>query len=147
MSEYTVQEVCTDDPDEIVQALKELGYEDIELHEEAVDLVAYNGSLRKERKTGRPVRGNIIVRRQHIGGASNDLGFRREDDGTYTMYESDYDVSHLRAKHGFPFKEAMARTVTANKSIREAKRQGFKVKKRVKNKHGMTVKLKLERWR
>lgn len=33
----------------------------------------------------------IIIRRQHVGGAANDIGFKKQADGTYTAIISDYD--------------------------------------------------------
>jgi hypothetical protein len=59
----------------------------IETHEKAANLYGYQ-SDRREQKA------NIIIRRNHVGGFSNDLGFVKTADGTYQAIISDYDSSH-----------------------------------------------------
>lgn len=56
----------------------------VECHEESVQLRGYHNDLRKETA-------EIVVRRQYVGSQSNDLGFKLQPDGTYTMIRSEYD--------------------------------------------------------
>lgn len=72
----------------LVAALADLGYTDIE-EGEAVTLYGYGGDARHETA-------EIVVRRQHLGSASNDLGFKRTAAG-YVPVISEYDQ---RALHG-----------------------------------------------
>src|SRR5512139_3318828 len=39
-------------------------------------------------------RANIVIRRKHVGSASNDIGFRVNEKGTYDAIISDYDRGH-----------------------------------------------------
>ena len=55
----------------------------IEDHNEATNLYGYQSDRRAQKA-------NIIIRRQHVGGAANDLGFVKEN-GTYKAIISDYD--------------------------------------------------------
>ena len=89
MSKYNRQKSTYNDRDCLVAALNEQGYTEVEVHEEAVNLIGYHGDTR-------PEKANVIVRRKHIGTAANDLGFVKEADGTFSTIVSDYD-SH---KHG-----------------------------------------------
>ena len=72
----------------LVAALADLGYTGIE-EGEAVTLYGYGGDAR-------PETAEIVVRRQHLGSASNDLGFKRTAAG-YVPVISEYDQ---RALHG-----------------------------------------------
>jgi len=72
--------------DELIKSLEDVyGHGNIEIHEVAVHLVGYHGDTR-------PEKANIIVRRHHIGSASNDLGLVLDKNtGMYSMIVSDYD--------------------------------------------------------
>jgi hypothetical protein len=76
------------DPEALQSALADVGYDNVEVHEEARPLYGYRGDMRDDRA-------HVIVRRQHIGRASNDIGFRREPDGRFLAVISEYD----RRKH------------------------------------------------
>jgi hypothetical protein len=77
------------DPRALVAALIESGFaaDQIEIHAEAVPLYGYLGDER-------PQKGNIIIRRQHVGTAANDAGWERQPDGTYRGWISEYDSRH-----------------------------------------------------
>ncbi len=51
-------------------------------------LFDYVGKMRKDRA-------NIIVPRKFVGGLSNDIGFLRQVDGTYSAIISDYDRNSM----------------------------------------------------
>ncbi|MCR4413936.1 MAG: DUF1257 domain-containing protein [Thermoguttaceae bacterium] len=68
----------------LVAALADLGFGDVEVSETAQHLCGYQGDLR-------PQRAEVIIRRQHLGPLSNDLGFKRRGDGTFDAIISDYD--------------------------------------------------------
>lgn len=70
----------------LVKALKDMGFREdqIEVHDDAVNLYGYQGDVRQQKA-------NIVIRRKHVGGAANDIGFVRMEDGTYEAIVSDYD--------------------------------------------------------
>ena len=61
--------------------------EDIELHNTPQSLYDY---VNKQR----PETAHIIVRKEHVGNSSNDMGFRRNQEGTYTMIVDEYSLRH-----------------------------------------------------
>ena len=77
------------DAQALVAALVECGFEpsQIEIHEQAVRLYGYQGDIR-------PQKGHIVIRRQHVGTAANDVGWERQADGTYRAWISEYDGRH-----------------------------------------------------
>ena len=97
MSEYHAQKTEYKDGACLVEALKEQGYSEVEVHEVATQLFDWHG--RKTTyldKTGD--KANIIVRRHIVGGAANDLGFRKSADGTYEAIVSQYDSGKHNTK-------------------------------------------------
>ena len=125
MSKYNRQKSQYNDAQCLVAALNEMGYSEVEVHEQAVSLVGYHGDTR-------PEKANIIVRRKHVGLAANDLGFVRESDGTLSCIVSDYD-SH---KHGVEWMKGLKRAYTEKRTIKHAAKNGLKYlgKKVVNNK-------------
>jgi hypothetical protein len=77
------------DPQALVAALVECGFaaDQIEVHAEAVPLYGYQGDVR-------PQKAHIIIRREHVGTAANDVGWERQADGTYHAWISEYDQRH-----------------------------------------------------
>jgi len=77
------------DPQALVAALVECGFQEsqIEVHAEAVSLYGYQGDVR-------PQKAHIVIRRQHVGTAANDVGWERQADGTYRAWISEYDGRH-----------------------------------------------------
>jgi hypothetical protein len=115
MSKYNRQRSLYNDRDCLIEALRVMGYDEVEVHEDAVNLIGYRGDTR-------PERANVIVRRRHIGTAANDLGFVREADGTYSVIVSDYD-SH---KHGAAWMTGLKKTYTEKRLIKHAAKNGLK---------------------
>jgi len=69
--------------------------EHIEVHDVATNLYGYMGDKREEVA-------NVIIRRRHVGGLSNDIGFILTKDG-YELIISSYDSSaHPDAKMKLP---------------------------------------------
>ncbi len=77
------------DREALVEALVACGFErtQIEIHEEAVPLYGYRGDTR-------PQTAHVIIRRQHVGRAANDVGWERTPDGTYRAWISAFDQRH-----------------------------------------------------
>lgn len=87
MSAYITLATPMVDQECLLAALTELGFaaEHIEVHDQAVPLVGFEG----DRRT---VQGHVVIRKQHVGRASNDLGFERTATG-YRAHVSDHDRS------------------------------------------------------
>ena len=84
MSEYITMNLNIESKEDIIAALEKIGVPH-EVHDTAVNLHGYTGDTRKQTA-------EIVVRRQHVGGAANDLGFKwNEKDGRWDMIVSDYD--------------------------------------------------------
>ena len=137
MSEFT--ECATDfiDTQALVEALVEAGFkrEHIEVHEKPQNLYGYQGDKRGQTA-------NIIIRRQHVGGSSNDLGFLRKSDGTYEAIVSDFDRgsggAHAQKSGGYNKRwlDGLKQTYSERLHTREQMKKGRKV---VKTKKGNKV--------
>jgi hypothetical protein len=92
-----------------------MGYADVEIHDDAVNLIGYHADTR-------PEKANVIVRRKHIGTAANDLGFVKEADGTYSAIVSDYDSR----KHGAVWMTGLKKAYTEKRLIKHAAKNGLK---------------------
>ena len=87
MSKYLVfPDVVFKDRQLLLAVLADLGYRDVE-QGDALSLYGYQGDRRSETA-------EIVVRRQHVGAASNDLGFARTEQG-YVPIVSEYDQRTL----------------------------------------------------
>lgn len=88
MSKYLVfPDVTFKDRRLLLGALADLGYADVE-EGEALPLYGYQGDRRPEAAA-------IVVRRRHVGSASNDLGFVQTPQG-YVPILSEYDQRTLQ---------------------------------------------------
>ena len=123
MSEYRKSETNFTDLDCLVESLVAMGYkkEHIEVHEVAQQLIDFQGRpTHYLDKNGD--RAHVIVRRKHVGGAANDLGFHRGVDGKYSAIISAYDSGKHNAKW-----LAGLKTNYAEKGLAKIlKKQGFK---------------------
>ncbi len=94
MSKYlTFSDVVFPNRQLLLAALAALGYGEVE-EGEALPLLGYRGDRRAETA-------EIVVRRRHIGEASNDLGFARTPAG-YIPIISEYDGRTLHAGRFLP---------------------------------------------
>ena len=111
MSKYlTFTEIVFKDEALLLAALADLGYTEVE-RGEALPLYGYQGDQRAERA-------QLVVRRKHLGRASNDLGFARTEQG-YTPLISEYDQRTLLAGHFLP----RLRTAYHERVVKELQRQ------------------------
>lgn len=86
MSAYLTLMTPMVDRECLLNALSDLGFgkEKIEVHDTAVPLVGYQGDIRTQLA-------NVIIRRQHVGPGSNDIGFLASATG-YQSSVSQYDL-------------------------------------------------------
>lgn len=104
------------DANALVSALKELGFNHVELHEQAQHLYGYLGDVRQQTA-------EVIIRRAHIGKASNDIGFKRGTDGGFDAIISDYD----RTKYSQKWIDKLTQIYGYNVTRSNLVKQGFTV--------------------
>ncbi len=134
MSHFTTLSTQLTDVDALCAALREVGYSEVEMHDQPQPLFGYQGDRR-------PERAHVIIRRQHVGSASNDLGFVRQDDGRFLAVISDYDrhrhdqawLGRVTARHAY---HVTAKTLAA---------QGFDLTSETTEQDG-TVRMVLRRF-
>ena len=97
MSAYLTIATPLTDRDCLLAALADLGFgpERVEVHEEPMTLVGYEGGRRAQTA-------HVIVRRAHVGASSNDIGFLSTPTG-YRMIVSSYD----QQRYGGPWQERL----------------------------------------
>ena len=83
MSKYEELATVLTEERYLVEALEQLGYKP-EFHKAGAALYGYLGDER-------PEKANVIVRRQQLTSASNDIGFARDAEGQFRAVVSDYD--------------------------------------------------------
>lgn len=122
MSAYN--EVNTEFKDQqcLVDSLQEMGYNP-KVSETPQKLEGYQGDRRTQEA-------EIILPRRQVGGASNDVGFKKQGDGSFVLLVSDYDQGgHFGIK-----KQQQLKKIYAEKlAMKQAKAKGLKfVKKETK---------------
>jgi hypothetical protein len=74
----------------LLESLREIGYAAVEYHEQADHLYGYQGDRR-------PETAEVIIRREYVGRMSNDIGFKRQEDGEFNAIISEYDRTRYNA--------------------------------------------------
>lgn len=140
MSEFVECETKLKDEKALIEGLIAMGFtkEHIEVHKEATHLYGYRGDKRQQLA-------NIIIRRQHVGGASNDMGFLKKADGTFEAIVSAYDrsagVGAARTTGGYNEKWLKQLYGNYNEKLltRKMKEKGMEVRRVVKDKRVILV--------
>lgn len=125
MSHFTRVRTALRDPELLVRALAALGFTTVETHDTPQTLYGYQGDAR-------PERAEVVIRRAHIGSASNDIGFRRRDDGTFEAIISEYD----RSRYDQPWLTRLARAYGHTAALRYAEDNGYEVESDVLEENG-----------
>jgi hypothetical protein len=122
MSAYSENKTVFRDASLLIEALTECGYQagDIEVHAQPTNLYGYHNDKRDDTA-------EIIIRRDNVnarmsGGASNDIGFKRNADGTISAIISDYDSYKHNAQWLTKLKVAYAEKGL----IRQGAKQGLR---------------------
>jgi len=84
MSHYSVIDTRIASGKHLVRALQDMGFHEVEIHAEAQPLIGWLGDSRESRA-------HIIVRREQVGAASNDIGFFQTPGGYFQARISDFD--------------------------------------------------------
>jgi hypothetical protein len=115
MSAYNEIETQYSDQGCLIEALKEMGYQP-QVSEKPQHLEGYHGDQRQQTA-------EIIIPRRQVGGASNDVGFKKKADGTYTAIISDYDRS---SNFGVKKQQELKRLYAEKMAVKQAKANGLK---------------------
>jgi len=91
MSRYSESRTNIKDQALLCAALHQMGFHTVESHKQAQHLIGYHGDTR-------PEQAEVIVRRQFIGSASNDIGFKRQATGEFAAVLSDFDRGRFNAQ-------------------------------------------------
>ena len=114
MSHFTVLRTQIIDAESLVKALAEMGFTQVEVHQTAQYLYGYRGDVR-------PQMAEVIIRRTFIGPASNDIGFKRQEDGTFDAIISDYD----RARYSQQWLHRLTQSYAYHVARVKLEEQGF----------------------
>lgn len=117
---------------EFIAALEGVfGKGSVEVSEEGSALIGYHGDNRANLSKSDPnyaPKCNIIIRRKTLGSASNDVGYRRNEEGGYTAYVSDYDKKATFTERS---RDKVMQEYSAAVAEKRLKAQGYTVKRTV----------------
>jgi hypothetical protein len=114
VSHFTRLKTRITDKPALVKALADVGYKLVEIHDTPQTLYGYRGDRRAEKA-------EVIVRRKYVGQASNDIGFRRTDDGSFEAIISAFD----RGKHSRAWLERLTQRYAYHVARAKLQEQGF----------------------
>ena len=116
MSHFTKCRTKISDQSALVKALSDLGYKTVEVNETATNLYGYQGDKRDQVA-------EVIIRRKHVGGSSNDIGFKRQEDGTFEAIISEYD----QGRHNAKWLKSLNQRYAYQKVTKELEEMGYEV--------------------
>ncbi|XGV95215.1 MAG: DUF1257 domain-containing protein [Leptolyngbya sp. BL-A-14] len=134
MSHFTTIKTQIKDTAALVKALSDVGFKQVEVHETAQHLYGFQGDIR-------PQAAEVIIRRNYVGGASNDIGFQRQADGTFQAIISEYD----RHKYDRSWLNRVTQRYGYHALMATAPAQGFTVEEEEVLADG-TIRLVVGRW-
>jgi hypothetical protein len=118
----------------LIRSLHELGFEHVEDHAEPVHLYGYQ-------RDERPETAEVVIRRNYIGRASNDIGFRRQQSGEFKAIISEFD----RHRFSDPWLQELNRRYAYNLIKEQAREQYLIVEEEQELANGDVVILLSER--
>ncbi|MDJ0737937.1 MAG: DUF1257 domain-containing protein [Nostocaceae cyanobacterium] len=134
MSHFTSIKTQIKDANVLVQSLADVGFKNVEVHETPQHLYGYQGDVR-------PETAEVIIRRNYIGSASNDIGFKKQEDGQFQAIISEYD----RSKYGQKWLNRLMQRYGYYALIKSAQTEGFTVEEDEVLEDG-TVRVVVARW-
>jgi hypothetical protein len=134
MSHFTCIKTQIKHQNALVQALVDVGFKEVELHETAQHLYGYQGDLRSQTA-------EVIIRRQYIGSASNDIGFKRQQDGQFEAIISEYD----RHEYSQEWLNSLTQRYGYHMLMETAPEQGFTIEEEETLEDG-TIRVVVARW-
>ena len=134
MSHFTTIKTQIKDSTALVKALADVGFKTVEVHETPQHLYGFQGDVRSDTA-------EIIIRRQYIGAASNDIGFQRQTDGTFQAIISEYD----RHQYSQTWLHTLTQRYGYHQLLETAANQGFAVEQQEVLEDG-TIRVVVGRW-
>lgn len=134
MSHFTSIKTQIKNLEALVQALADIGFKNVETHETAQHLYGYQGDIRQQTA-------EVIIRRQHIGASSNDIGFKKQEDGQFKAIISEYD----RGKYNQQWMDKLMQRYGYHALKASAQEQGFSIEEDEVMEDG-TVRVVVARW-
>ena len=134
MSHFTCIRTQIKHPDALIQALADVGFNNVEVHETAQHLYGYQGDIR-------PQTTEVIIRREYIGHASNDIGFKRKEDGHFEAIISEYD----RTQYSQEWLNSLTQRYGYHALMATAPTQGFSIEEEETLEDG-TIRVVVARW-
>jgi hypothetical protein len=134
MSHFTVIKTQIKDVNALVKALTDVGFKQVEVHDTAKHLYGYLGDVRSQSA-------EVIIRRQHIGSASNDIGFKRQLDGSFEAIISEYD----RRQYSQQWINRVTQRYGYHALMHTAPEQGFSIESEETLEDG-TIRVVVGRW-
>jgi|WetSurMetagenome_2_1015567.scaffolds.fasta_scaffold456720_3 hypothetical protein len=128
MSHFVEMQVPFDVKNEahLIAALeKQFGVGNVQANPGGIALHGYEGNDRSKLDHSNPnwaPRCEIVIRRQHVGNASNDVGYHRLENGKYAAYVSDFDRAH---HYGADKQGLVAQEYTLRVAEARLKAQGY----------------------
>lgn len=116
MSHYTKVRTQIRDAEALKRAIEDMGYPCEEAdYDKDLPLYGYQGDKREQTA-------DIVIRRESISPSSNDIGFKKDDEGNYEIIISEYDA---RIKPRFV--QEVTQRYAYNVIVDTAEEQGFSV--------------------
>jgi hypothetical protein len=126
MSRFEQTETVFTDAGFLCGALQDLGFQP-EVHEEPVRLYGHWGDEREDVA-------HVIVRRDQIHSASNDMGFVRQPDGKFRAIVSEFDRTFSQNKIGMALNDTwlgrVAQRYKERQTMAVAKQRGYVLQSR-----------------
>ena len=133
MSKYVECETEIMNEKALIRALEEMGYKKENLRfGKNMHLEGYRGDRRSQTA-------DIIIPRKFVRSAANDIGFKKQADGSFKVIVSEYDMSCDKT-----FVQRVSDLSGVHNVMMTAEEEGWTCK-RIKNAQGETV-LEMERW-
>jgi len=84
VSAYTTIKTRIASAEHLKRTLLDMGFGEVELHETKQPLTGWRNDAREQSA-------EIIIRREHVGPTSNDIGFARDEEGCFVALVSEFD--------------------------------------------------------
>ncbi|MBD2597938.1 DUF1257 domain-containing protein [Nostoc spongiaeforme FACHB-130] len=134
MSHFTSIKTQIKNSAALIKALADVGFKNVEHHKVAQPLYGYQGDVR-------PETAEVIIRKQYIGSLSNDIGFKRQENGQFQAIISEYD----RRKYNQSWLNTLMQRYGYHALMASAEAQGFTIEADEVMEDG-TVRVVVARW-
>ncbi len=117
MSHYSTIKTRLVEQAYLLRALEDLGYKGkVKVYDKPIRLRGFLGEPRRQKA-------EIVIKRKFVGLASNDLGFRRTEEGTYDAMISAYD----QKKYSRKWLGRLAQRYAYHAAVDTLRDQGFEI--------------------